>query len=406
MTQENNMTPAGNPLVEAANPLLNAISQIRQSATHANPGQLRQQLIDKVRHFELQGQRANLPYEVIIGARYCLCTALDEAAALTPWGSSSVWSGSGLLVTFHNETWGGEKFFQLLAKLSQSPREHIQLLELINFCLLLGFEGRYRVMENGRSQLETMKQRLLQLIRSVRGGYAPPLSPNALDLPVQQKLWRPLVPLWACVALTGFLASLLFIALNWRLGDSTSPVLAAIYQTNLPQVAISNPAPAAPPTLSLKSFLRKEIAEGLVVVRDEAQQSVVILKGDGLFDSAATTVRGNYIPVIDRIAAAMNGVSGKILVTGYSDNLPIRSARFASNWELSLARADAVSAQLQKHLDNPQRVKAEGRGESNPVAPNNSKVNRALNRRVEITLLVAPENTQAEINGLPQGNGK
>lgn len=167
-------------------------------------------------------------------------------------------------------------------------------------------------MENGRSQLETMKQRLLQLIRSVRGGYAPPLSPHALDLPVQQKLWRPLVPLWACVALTGFTASLLFIALNWRLGDNTSPVLAAIYQTNLPQVAIGNPAPAAPPTLSLKSFLRKEIAEGLVVVRDEAQQSVVILKGDGLFDSAATTVRANYIPVIDRIAAAMNGVSGKI----------------------------------------------------------------------------------------------
>lgn len=143
------------------------------------------------------------------------------------------------------------------------------------------------------------------------------------------------------------LASLLFIALNWRLGDNTSPVLAAIYQTNLPQVAIGNPAPAAPPTLSLKSFLRKEIAEGLVVVRDEAQQSVVILKGDGLFDSAATTVRANYIPVIDRIAAAMNGVSGKITVTGYSDNVPIRSARFASNWELSLARAEAVSARLQ-----------------------------------------------------------
>ena len=190
--------------MDAANPLLNAISQIRQSATHANPAQLRQQLIDEMRRFEIRGQRANLPYEVIIGARYCLCTALDEAAALTPWGSNSVWSGSGLLVTFHNETRGGEKFFQLLAKLSQSPREHINLLELINYCLLLGFEGRYRVMENGRSQLETMKQRLLQLIRSVRGGYAPPLSPHALDLPVQQKLWRPLVPLWACVALTGF----------------------------------------------------------------------------------------------------------------------------------------------------------------------------------------------------------
>ncbi|GAA3601494.1 DotU family type VI secretion system protein [Gibbsiella greigii] len=407
MTQENSQgNSLSNPLVAAANPLLNAISQIRQSATHAKPAQLRQQLIDEVRRFEIRCQRATLPYEVIIGARYCLCTALDEAAALTPWGSNSVWSGNGLLVTFHNETWGGEKFFQLLAKLSQTPREHIQLLELINFCLLLGFEGRYRVIENGRSQLETMKQRLLQLIRSVRGGYAPPLSPNVHDRPVQQKRWRPLVPLWACAALTGFVASLLFIILNWRLGDATSPVLASIYQTNLPQVSIANPAPAAPPVLSLKSFLSKEIAEGLVAVRDEAQQSVVILKGDGLFDSGATTVRPVYLPVLDRIAKAMNGVSGRILVTGYSDNVPIRSARFASNWELSLARAEAVSAQLQKHIDDPQRVKAEGRGESNPVAPNDSKEYRAKNRRVEITLLVAPGNTRAQLNGLQQGNGK
>jgi len=395
-----------NPLLIAANPLLNAISQIRQSATHADPAQLRQQLIDEIRRFEVNAQKESLAYEIIIGARYCLCTALDEAAALTPWGSNSVWSGSGLLVTFHNETWGGEKFFQLLAKLSQNPREHIQLLELLNYCLLLGFEGRYRVSENGRSQLETIKQRLLQLIRSVRGGYAAVLSPNAVDLPVLQKQWRPLVPLWACAAMSGFIASLLFIVINWRLDDAMSPVLASIYQAHLPQITINNPASAPPPMLDLKGFLRKEISEGLVAVRDEAQQSVVILKGDGLFDSAATSVRPAYIPIIDRIARAMNGVSGKIMVTGYSDNVPIRSARFASNWELSLARAESVTLRLQKYLDDPQRVKTEGRGESNPIAANNSKENRALNRRVEIILLVAPGNTQAELNRLQQGSGQ
>lgn len=399
-------TPWDKPLLIAANPLLNAIAQIRQLATHADPAQLRQQLIDEIRRFEVCAQRESLTYETIIGARYCLCTALDEAVALTPWGSNSVWSGSGLLVTFHNETWGGEKFFQLLAKLSQNPHEHIQLLELINYCLLLGFEGRYRVMENGRSQLETVKQRLLQLIRSVRGGYTAALSQNAMDLPVLQKQWRPLVPLWACAAMTGFLASLLFIVLNWRLDDATSPVLASIYQAHLPQITISNPAPVPPPMLDLKGFLRQEIAEGLVTVRDEAQQSVVTLKGDGLFDSAATSVRPVYIPIIDRIARAMNGVSGKILVTGYSDNVPIRSARFASNWALSLARAESVTLQLQKHLNDPQRIKTEGRGESNPIAANNSKENRALNRRVEITLLVAPGNTQAELNRLQQGSGQ
>jgi type VI secretion system protein ImpK len=395
---------SNNPLVAAANPLLNAIPQIRHSVSHDDPAALRQRLIDEVRHFEKNSQRAGLAYEVIVGARYCLCTALDEAAALTPWGSRGVWPGNGLLVTFHNETWGGEKFFQLLAKLSQNPREHIFLLELINYCLLLGFEGRYRVMDNGRSQLETIRQRLLQMIRGVRGDYPAPLSPHPVDQPVMRKMWRPMVPLWACAALAGFLACLLYILLNWRLGDHTSPVLASVYQTPLPEVKIRNPAPRAPAVLNLRAFLQPEIDEGLVAVRDEADQSVVTLKGDGLFASGATSISEPYEPVIDRIAQAMDNVSGRILVIGYSDNVPIRSARFASNYELSLARAQSVRLMLQKHLSQPGRVKAEGRGETNPLAPNNTPENRARNRRVEITLLVSPANTRAELNGLPQGN--
>lgn len=219
-----------------------------------------------------------------------------------------------------------------------------------------------------------------------------------------RKLWRPVVPLWACVALAGFLACLFFIILNWRLGDNTSPVLAKIYQTPLPEVTVQQPAREVAPVLNLRGFLRPEIEAGLVAVRDEADRSVVILKGDGLFASASTVVRGRYEPVIDRVAQAMNNVSGKILVVGYSDNVPIRSARFASNYELSLARAESVQKMLQAHLADPNRVKAQGRGEMDPIAPNNTPENRARNRRVEITLLVSPDNTLAELNGLPQGN--
>lgn len=410
--QERQATPQGdifsgasnnNPLVAAANGLLNAIPQIRHSVTHDDPGGLRQRLIDEMRQFEMNCQRAGLPYEVIIGARYCLCTALDEAAALTPWGSRGVWPGHGLLVTFHNETWGGEKFFQLLARLSQNPREQVVLLELINYCLQLGFEGRYRVLDNGRSQLETIKQRLLQMIRSVRGGYAPPLSPHPEDHPVTRKLCRPVVPLWACTALVGFLACLFYILLNWRLGDATSPVLASVWQMPLPEVTIHNPAPPPPAALNLKGFLRPEIEQGLVSVKDEADQSVVTLKGDGLFTSGSTAVRGRYDAVLDRVAQAMNNVSGRILVIGYSDNVPIRSARFASNYELSLARAQSVQERLQQHLSQPERAKAEGRGESNPLVPNTTAENRARNRRVDITLLVSPQNTRAELN-VQQGN--
>jgi type VI secretion system protein ImpK len=172
----------------------------------------------------------------------------------------------------------------------------------------------------------------------------------------------------------------------------------------LPEASIAQPAEKLPAVLNLRGFLRPEIAEGLVAVRDEADRSVVILKGDGLFASASTVVRDRYDPVIDRIAQAMNNVSGRILVVGYSDNVPIRSARFASNYELSLERARSVQKQLQNHLTQPERVKAEGRGEMNPIAPNTTPENRARNRRVEITLLVSPDNTRAELNGLPQGN--
>lgn len=85
-----------NQLVAAANPLLNAIPQIRHSVSHDDQVALRQRLIDEIRRFEVRCQQAGLPYEVIVGARYCLCTALDEAAALTPGAAAA----SGPAVAF------------------------------------------------------------------------------------------------------------------------------------------------------------------------------------------------------------------------------------------------------------------------------------------------------------------
>ncbi|WP_312830229.1 DotU family type IV/VI secretion system protein, partial [Pantoea anthophila] len=94
-------SPSGNEnlLLQAAAPLLNAVVQIRQAATHDDPAGLRQSLIDEIRQFEQRCKQAGLPFEMIIGARYCICSALDEAAAQTPWGTRGVWSGNGMLVT-------------------------------------------------------------------------------------------------------------------------------------------------------------------------------------------------------------------------------------------------------------------------------------------------------------------
>ena len=117
------MTASLNPLVAAASPLLSAAPRIRAMVQHPNPAGLKDALADGVRKFEARARAEGLPNEQVIAARYILCTLLDESAASTPWGGSGVWSNQSLLVLFHNETWGGEKVFQLMSRWPRTFRQ-------------------------------------------------------------------------------------------------------------------------------------------------------------------------------------------------------------------------------------------------------------------------------------------
>ena len=390
--------PDSNPLVAAANPLLDLIPQIRATASHPSPAMLREHLVDEIRNFEMRAQRAGLSNETILGARYCLCTAIDEAAALTPWGGNGIWSGHSLLVTFHNETWGGEKFFQLLGRLSQHPEDHLDLLELLYYCLALGFEGRYRVVDNGQGQLATLRQRLLLLLRKYRRSYDDALSPHWRDVPAQDQGKRLPVPLWVAFALAGVVLFLAYLSMGWMLGAKSDPVFAAISQIRTPTLQIlperSAELPAAPPRLAV--LLASDIRDGWVVVNDAVDRSVVVLKGDGLFSSGATEVNEQYRAVLQRVADALETLQGQVIVNGYTDNVPIRSTRFPSNWHLSQARADAVKDILAQRLSNPGRLISQGRGEADPLVPNTTPENRSRNRRVEIALILPVQTRGAQ----------
>ncbi|MDB6002581.1 MAG: DotU family type secretion system protein, partial [Rhizobacter sp.] len=146
-----------NPLVSAAAPLLGAAPRIRAMSQHPNPAGLKDALSEAVRRFESQARAQGLPNEQVVAGRYILCTLLDESAASTPWGGSGAWSAQSLLVQFHNETWGGEKVFQLMSKLAENVEANRNLLELLYITLSFGFEGRYRVVDNGRAQLNAVR---------------------------------------------------------------------------------------------------------------------------------------------------------------------------------------------------------------------------------------------------------
>jgi type VI secretion system protein ImpK len=382
-----------NPLVAVANPALDLVPQIRNLLKLDNPTGLQTYLVSTIRIFERAAQQSGVAPDVIVGARYCLCTLLDETAAQTPWGGSGVWSRHSLLVTFHNETWGGEKFFQLLSKLAQNPQQHRDLLELMYYCLCLGLEGRFRIIDNGKAQLETLRQRLWQILRDSTPEKHDTLSPHWRgETDPGNRGWR-LLPAWVVASIALLLGVLAYLWFTFALANQSDKVFAQIGEIRLAKVPMP-PKPAGP--VRLAKFLEPEIQEGLVTVRDDADRSVVILRGDSFFASGSAAILERYLPTLKRISNALNTVKGNVLVNGYTDNVPIRTAQYPSNFQLSQARANHVMDILAHGLNDPSRVRAQGLGESDPVVPNDNAEDRARNRRVEIVLMIAPTAQSAQ----------
>lgn len=379
-----------NPLESAAGPLLALLTRLRNTIAHPAPASLRAQLLGYLRQFEERAEAAGVVRNDVLLARYVLCTALDEAVMSTPWGSTSEWGKQSLLITVHNEAWGGEKVFQLLEHCLQSPRERLYLLELLYLCMCLGFEGRYRVMNNGRSELEALRERTSAAIRSARGEHERELSPHWRGLTLARDRLTQFMPPWVAVAIGLALLLLLLFVLRLKLAADAEPVFKNIHALGeIPVQSIDRPVvqPRLIERPRLAGFLADEIKAGKVAVEDAVDRSVVTIRGDELFASGSATIVDDFQPLMLRIADAIRKVKGDVRVSGHSDNRPIATLRFPSNWALSQARAEQVLQILAAKTGQPQRFTAEGRSDTEPVASNATAEGRAKNRRVEITVL-------------------
>jgi type VI secretion system protein ImpK len=376
-----------NPLVALANEVLALVPPLRATARHPDPGALKEQLSQAIRDFERRARAQGLAPERVMAARYILCTVLDEAAADTPWGGSGGWSKQSLLATFHNETFGGEKVFQLMARLAENVPANRDLLELIYACLSIGFEGRYRVASGGGAQLDAIRDRLAGLLRQARGDYPRALSEHWARIVRGRNPLASWLPLWVTGASMAGLLTLVYLGFALSLASRSDAVIAQLQPLRLvpaAPVVVAQPAPQP----RLAQFLAPEIREGLVQVRDEVDRSVVTIRGDSLFAPGSSVVDPQRLPLLTRIGAALAQVPGLVIVSGHTDNQPIRTLRFPSNWELSQARATAVRPLLLAQGLPLERIRAEGRADTEPLGPNGTPEQRALNRRVEITLLV------------------
>jgi len=413
-----------NALIALANPILGAVPQIRRTLKHPDPAGLRANLRDQIESLQTSASFAEVSDAAVQSAVYALCALLDESAAATPWGGT--WIENGLLKEVCGESGGGEGFFTRLEQLSAAPAPldsgDADLLEFYDVCLALGFEGRYRKAEGGRQALHDIRDSLyttiarrrprpselsehwrsatveaaaapaLQMAAEVSARIAalqaagagaestlPPVEPSFLSRLPRRAVWS---------ALGGIIAAMIvfYMAALRLLDDETKSALApSLKKKAAAEQAASATVPVAP---SASAALAKALEGEPVTVTESAGGITLALRHDHQFAPGATQPAPELRPLIQKIAAALDAMPGSITVAGHADASPTQ--RYASNADLSAARARSIVVVMAPKLGDPKRLTAEGKGESEPLAPNDTDANRAMNRRVAIILKPAP----------------
>jgi type VI secretion system protein ImpK len=396
----------GGALMDAAAPLLQLLARLRNTANQPDPADLRERATRELRSFEAAAREAGVPMEQLRPAHYAICASLDDVVLNTPWGSTGVWDQRSLVSTFHQEVRSGERFFDLLGQMKANPGSFLPVLELMYLCLSLGFMGRYRHSPRGPGELEKLREDLYAVIARQRPAAAAELSPHWMGAVAPYRPKRASLPVWvvgvAGLAAVAGLFAWFSTSLNAASDDVLERMMAAAPQ-KMPAIvrtALVVPPPPPPPPPpepgvldKLRAFLKPEIDAGLVVVLGDENTPVVRIRNKGvapgapvMFGSGSAAVQPAFTRILERIGEALKAERGSVQVLGHSDNQPIRTVQFPSNFQLSAARAEAARAVILRTLGDPGRIKAEGRADSEPVASNATAEGRDENRRIEVVL--------------------
>ena len=138
----------------------------------------------------------------------------------------------------------------------------------------------------------------------------------------------------------------------------------------------------------LVEAFKEEVDAGVLQIETRGFSIIVRIREKASFPSGQAKFHPAFVPVVKKLRDSLADVEGRIVVAGHTDNIPIKTPRFRSNWDLSAARAVSVLHEL-IHDDglDPKRLTAEGHGDAHPLVANDNAENRAVNRRVELTIV-------------------
>jgi type VI secretion system protein ImpK len=386
--------PNENPIMRAAGPLLLLLGRLRVALMRASFASLMEQVAEAIKFFEKDIRSAGIPEQQANTAKYILCATADDIVQNIPTEDRHVWTQYSMLSRFFGERIGGVRFFEELEKALKDPLVNYPLLELQHTCLALGFQGVHRTSPNGQSSLQQIQRNLYETLRRVRPKVVHDLSPRWQGQQLASHATRLRVPLWIVASVVGALLLALYITLLWLLSggsDAVAASAATLHPSDKIEIArrvIAPPPPPPPPPAPTAQLprIKRELADECITVAQSGSVIVIRLCDLALFESGKADVRDGFKPAAARIAKLLEGEKGFIKVVGHTDNRPIKSVRFPSNWHLSLERAKAVAELLKKGLSRPDRVQTDGKGSDTPVATNETPEGRSKNRRVEILI--------------------
>lgn len=385
------------PMTAAAAPLLDLLARIGTGAASvgvADAETLRLKAIDAVKVFETECRAAGISMEETRAAHYTLCAALDDVALSAPWSVDSHWRTHSLSSTFHQDVRFGEHVFDLLATMQKEPGRYRQALELAYLCLALGLRGRYRLEARGNAELERIREGIHQLLVQLRGPRDRELSLHWRGVDAPNRGVGRYVPVWVAgvVALALLCFAYLFVSLHVNAAsDALQDKLAALPPSAAPTIQRS--APPAPVQLppddlvtAFQKFLDPEIREQLVTVEGDAQRVMVRIRGSGMFQSGRADLNPRFVTVVQRVGDALRDHPGKVVVRGHSDNQPIHTVEFPSNYDLSAARARKAKELLATRTGDASRFSSIGLAADDQLASNATAQGQEENRRIEVVL--------------------
>ncbi|HEV2614254.1 MAG TPA: type IVB secretion system protein IcmH/DotU [Gammaproteobacteria bacterium] len=208
-----------NPLIAAASPLFSLAANLSEIEAPPDLLKLSYDLTHEIKAFENNARSQHFRSETVLITRYLLCAYLDECILQSPWGKKNkdAWEPHLLLLFFHQEKDGSERFFVILERLSADPEVHIDVLELIYLCLNLGHLGKYRFLQDGKEMIDTISKRLFECIRATRGELKKELHIQCED-ETKVAIAKIQFPVWLIVSFTFALLLTVYSTFSYLLG--------------------------------------------------------------------------------------------------------------------------------------------------------------------------------------------